>query len=150
MLGKITAFEVIPLDESNKEIVKHERLFGDYKQQSMQWLPYLTQLSRCPGEIKYTGIYQMLPETIKQYLERCSKSDKGKVIKAIASLTERNGFEKAVETVNTALTYAATDIDSLLNLHSRLHGKIIQLEPVKLPAHVPQIENTYLTLPLMT
>lgn len=141
ILVKVTAFEVIPLDESYREIVKHVRLYGDYKQQSMQWLPYLTQLSRCPGALKYTGIYQMLPESIKQYLERCTKSDKGKVLKAIASLTERSGFEKAVETVDTALSYSATDVDSLLNLHNRLYGNVMQFEPVKLPTHVPQVEK---------
>lgn len=141
VLVKVTAFKVIPLDESHREIVQHERLYGDYKQQSMQWLPYLTQLSRCPGALKYTGIYHMLPEPIKQYLEKCTKSDKGKVLKAIASLTEKSDFERAVETVSTALSYEATDIDSLLNLHNRLHGKVVQLEPVKLPVHVPQVEK---------
>lgn len=83
----------------------------------------------------------MLPEPIRQYLEKCTKNDKGKVLKAIASLTEKSDFERAVETVSTALSYDATDIDSLLNLHNRLHGKIVQLEPVKLPAHVPQVEK---------
>jgi transposase len=141
MLFKITAFEVIALDESYREIVRHERLYGNHKQQSMQWLPYLKQLSRCPGALKYTGIYQMLPDPVQQYLEKCTKSDKGKVLQAIASLTEKSGFKKAVETVSTALSYAATDIDSLVNLHNRLHGKALQLEPVKLPAHIPQLER---------
>jgi len=67
-LVKISAFEVITLDESHREIVKHERFYGEHKQQSMQWLPYLTQLSRCPGALKYIGIYQMLPDPIQEYL----------------------------------------------------------------------------------
>lgn len=141
VLVKITAFEVIALDESHREIVQHERFYGEHKQQSMQWLPYLTQLSRCPGALKYTGIYQMLPDPIQQYLEKCTKSDKGKVLQAIAALTEKSGFENAVETVSTALSYAATDIDSLVNLHNRLHVKVVQLDPVNLPAHIPQLER---------
>jgi hypothetical protein len=55
VLVKITAFEVIPLDENHRQIVVHERSYGEFKQQSMKWLPYLTQLSRCPGALKYTG-----------------------------------------------------------------------------------------------
>lgn len=141
VLVKLTAFEVIALDESHREIVKHKRLYGDHKQQSMQWLPYLMQLSRCPGALKYTGIYAMLPDPIQQYLEKCNKSDKGKLLQTIAALTEKSGFEKAVETVSTALSYAATDIDSLVNLHNRLHVKVIQLDPVKLPPHIPQLER---------
>jgi len=106
----------------------------------MKWLPYLTQLSRCPGALKYTGIYQMLPDPIKEYLEKCTKTDKGKVLKAIASLSEKSGFKKALVTVNSALEYEAVDLDSLLTLHKRLHSKVVQLDPLRLPEQVPQVE----------
>lgn len=66
---KLTASHVIVLDENYREIVRHERLYGNYKQQSMQWLPYLNQLARRPGALKYTGIYQMLPYPLKEYME---------------------------------------------------------------------------------
>ncbi|MHB1376219.1 MAG: IS21 family transposase [Candidatus Humimicrobiaceae bacterium] len=141
LLVKITAFEVIALDESYREIVSHERFYGDFKQQSMKWLPYLTQLSRCPGAIKYTGIYQMLPEPLKQYLEKCSKSQKGKVLKAVASLTESNGFEEALVTVSSALDYDAADTDSLMSLHNRLHTKVVHLDPIRLPDHIPSLKK---------
>jgi hypothetical protein len=49
VLVRLTAHEVVVLDDSHREIVRHERLYGDFKQQSMQWLPYLTQLSKRPG-----------------------------------------------------------------------------------------------------
>jgi len=136
---KITANEVIPMDESQREIVRHERFYGDSKQQSMKWLPYLTQLSRCPGALKYTGIYQMLPESIKNYLEKCNKSDKGKVLQIIASLTQTSGFECAVETVDNALKYEATDTDSLVNLHNRIHGNVIELAPIRLLGNIPDL-----------
>jgi transposase len=141
VLIKMTAFEVSVLDESHREIVKHQRLYGDHKQQSMQWLPYLTQLSRYPGALKYTGIYQMLPDPVQEYLEKCTKSEKGKLLRAIATLTEKSGFEKAVETIGAALSYAVTDIDSLHNLHNRLHAKVVQFDPVKLQAYVPQLKR---------
>lgn len=141
VLIKVTAFDVIPLDENHREIVKHPRLYGDHKQQSMLWLPYLKQLSKRPGALKYTGIYQMLPDPIQEYLGKCTKTEKGKVLQTIAALTEKNGFEKAVETVSTALSYEATDIDSLVNLHNRLHANVVQLDPVKLPGHVPQLQR---------
>jgi transposase len=139
VLVKITSNEVVPMDESHREIVRHERFYGDYKQQSMKWLPYLTQLSRCPGALKYTGIYQMLPESIKNYLERCNKSDKGKVLQVIATLTETSGFECAVETVDNALKYEATDTDSLIGLHNRIHGNVIELAPIRLAGNIPDL-----------
>jgi transposase len=141
VLVKITAFEVIALDESQRHIVTHERFYGDCRQQSMKWLPYLTQLSRCPGALKYTGIYQMLPEPLKQYLEKCSKSQKGKVLQVIASLTEHNGFEEAIVTVSSALDYDATDADSLVSLHSRLNAKVVHLDPIKLAGNIPDLKK---------
>lgn len=141
ILVKLTAFHVIVLDENYREIVRHERLYGDYKQQSMKWFPYLNQLARRPGALKYTGIYQMLPQPVKEYIENLSKQDKGKVLKAIADLTKRSSFEKAVETVSAALSYRATDVDSLINLHKCLHEKVLQLEPIRLPEHIPQLKR---------
>ncbi|NLK38177.1 MAG: IS21 family transposase [Epulopiscium sp.] len=141
VLVKLTAFHVIVLDESYREIVCHDRLYGDHKQQSMNWLPYLNQLARRPGALKYTGIYQMLPQPVKEYMENLSKQDKGKVLTAIADLTQKSSFEKAVETISIALSYGVIDVDSLINLHSRLHEKILQLEPVRLPEHIPQLKR---------
>ena len=74
-------------------------------------------------------------------MDDLSKQDKGKVLRAIAALTRKSSFEKAVETVSIALSYGATDVDSLVNLHSRLHEKALQLEPVRLPEHIPQLKR---------
>ena len=139
--GKITAFEVIPLDESHRQIVVHKRSYGEFKQQSMKWLPYLTQLSRCPGALKYTGIYQMLPQAMQQYLEKCNKGQKGKILQAIASLTENIGFDKALVTVSSALDYSAADAESLVGLHNRLNTTVVYLEPIKLAGNVPHLKK---------
>ena len=139
VMVKITAGEVIALDKSHQPIVRHQRLYGDSRQQSMQWLPYLTQLSRSPNALKYTGIYPMLPGSLKDYLDKCSRSDKGKILKVIAALTERNGFEGALETVGHALNYAATDIDSLINLHNRIYGQVPELAPMSLAGNIPEL-----------
>jgi hypothetical protein len=81
----------------------------------------------------------MLPESLKTYLEKCSKSGKGKILKVIATLTERNGFEGALATVDHALKYAATDIDSLINLHNRIYGQVPDLSPMSLAGNIPAL-----------
>ena len=141
VMVKITAGEVIPLDKGHQPIVRHRRLYGDSRQQSMQWLPYLTQLSRSPNALKYTGIYPMLPESLKTYLDKCGRSDKGKILRVIAALTERNGFEGALETVDHALKYAATDIDSLINLHNRIYSQVPDLAPMPLARSIPELKR---------
>ncbi len=141
VLIKITASEVIPLDKNHQPIVRHQRLYGDSRQQSMQWLPYLTQLSRSPNALKYTGIYPMLPDSLKTYLDQCGRSDKGKILRVIAALTARNGFEGALATVDNALKYAATDIDSLINLHNRIYGHTPEMTPMHLAGNIPELRR---------
>lgn len=130
VLVRITANEVTPLDKNYQAIVNHGRLYGDHKQQSMQWLPYLTQLSRKPNALKYTGIYPLLPSSLQEYLERCSQGDRGKVLRMLAELTRKNGFEGALQTVAQALHYTVTDVDSLLNLNRHLYD--VTPEPIPL------------------
>ena len=139
VLVKITANHVIPLDESHREIVRHVRLYGDTKQQSMDWLPYLTQLSRYPAALKYSQIYHMMPEALQDYLVKCSRSDIGKVLQVVALLTERSSFDKATETVSTALLYDAIDADSLLNLHKRIHDPVIDIPVVSVNVELPSL-----------
>jgi transposase len=136
---KMTAGEIIPLDGSYRPIVRHTRLYGDSKQQSMQWLPYLTQLSRRPNALKYTGIYSMLPPSIKEYLEGCNQSHKGKTLSMLAALTEKDGFTGAVRSVDQALKYGVNDIDSLLNLHHRLYDKFPEMAPLHLEGSIPEL-----------
>lgn len=38
---KLTSSLVIVMDENYRETVRHRRLYGETKQQSMDWLPYL-------------------------------------------------------------------------------------------------------------
>lgn len=139
VLVRLSANEVAVLDDSHREIVRHERLYGDFKQQSMQWLPYLTQLSKRPGALKYTGIYQMMPKSLQQYLEGCDKKNTGKILQTIAELTKNGNFDNAVKTVETALMYNAYDVDSLVNLHSHLHTQGTELPPISLGPQVPKL-----------
>jgi hypothetical protein len=139
VMVKLTADEVIPLDKSQQPIVSHRRLYGDSRQQSMQWLPYLTQLSRSPNALKYTGIYPMLPQSLKDYLDKCNRSDRGKILRVVATLTQKNGFEGALATVDHALQYAATDIDSLINLHNRIYSNVPELAPMHLAGNIPEL-----------
>ena len=118
---KLTSSLVIVMDENYREIVSHRRLYGDTKQQSMEWLPYLRQLSIRPRALKYSGIYEMMPSTMKQYLDGCSNTETGKVLKVLAELTDRTGFDSALNTVNQALCYGASDADSLRNLYRRIY-----------------------------
>jgi hypothetical protein len=136
---KLTSSLVIVMDENYREIVRHRRLYGDTKQQSMDWLPYLRQLSIRPRALKYSGIYDIMPSAMKQFLEGCSNTETGKILKVLAELTDRTGFESALNTVNQALCYGASDADSLRNLYRRLYADVPELPPMPLGPEIPKV-----------
>lgn len=132
---------VLIQDENYRDIVRHRRLYGDGKQQQMDWRPYLRQLSLRPRALKYTGIYEMMPGSMQQYLEGCKRSEVGPILKILAELTESTGFDSAVSTVNQALQYQATDGDSLKNLYRRLYMDVPELPPMQLNPGIPVVQS---------
>ena len=128
--GKITVMmtssKVIPMDENQRAITEHQRLYGNSKQEAMDWLPYLKLLSRCPGALKYTGIYAMLPDPLQEYLAKQPKSECSHVLKVLSWITEHDGFKKAVESVTEAVVRNISGIDSLITLHDYLNQIDIQ------------------------
>lgn len=138
---QLTSSLVIVLDENYREIVRHRRLYGDAKQQRMDWLPYLKQLSLRPRALKYSGIYDMMPSAMKQYIEGCSGSETGKVLKVLAELTTRTGFDSALNTITQALCYGVSDSDSLQNLYRRLYADVPELPPMPPSQETPVVEQ---------
>lgn len=127
---KITSSQVIVMDSDMHEIVCHKRLYGDYEQKSMEWLPYLRYISKKPRSLRNSGIYEMLPANMQQYMDNCIGSDRGQILTILADLTDRTGFESAVQTVNQALIYEANDPDSLQSLYRRLYSDVPELPPL--------------------
>ena len=126
---RITSSEVIVMDKELKEITRHRRLYGDEKE-SMDWIPYLKYIARKPRSLKNSGIYAMMPESMQIYMDKCEGASKGKTLKILAELTERSGFDSAINTVNEAIKYNATDPDSLENLYRRTYADVPLLPPL--------------------
>jgi hypothetical protein len=127
------------LDENYREIVRHRRLYGDVKQQSMDWLPYLKQLSIRPRALKYSGIYELMPFDMKQFIEGLSNTETGKVLKVLAELTDRTGFDSALNTIRQALSYGSSDAESLKSLYRRLYADVPELPPMSLDPQIPDV-----------
>jgi len=136
---KLTSSQVIVMDDKQHVIIAHKRLYGDYKQQSMEWLPYLKYIARKPRSLKNSGIYDMMPENMQIYLNKCQNTERGQVLRVLSELTDRTGFDSAVQTVNQAIQYQAVDADSLKNLYYRLYSDVPQLPPLNPQAGIPKV-----------
>ena len=129
------------MDMQHHPVVTHQRLYGEQKQSSMNWLPYLRSISRKPRSLFHSGIFDMMPENMQKYLDSCRNSDRGKILKALSDLTERTGFDSALQTVNQAIMYQATDEDSLRNLYRRLYADVPPLPPLTSDDRIPKISQ---------
>lgn len=137
VLLKITSSIVTVMDANMRIIATHRRLYGDEKQEQMDWIPYLRCISRKPRSLQSSGIYEMMPESLQKYMDSCRSSDRGKVLKVLADLTDSSSFEDAMHTVTQAVMYNATDPDSLMNLYRKIYSDVPQLPPMQSINEVP-------------
>ena len=137
---RLTSGTVTVLDENDREIVTHRRLYGDERQSSMEWVPYLNYIARHPRSLKNTGIYSMMPERMQAYINSCSHDDKRGILHVLSELTDRTGFESAMQTVNQAIAYQANDPDSLRSLYNSIFSDVPQLPPLSGDLSIPNVK----------
>lgn len=121
---RLTSSSVTVMDADMHEIVSHRRLYGEDEPESMEWLPYLKYIARRPRSLFNSGIYDLMPETMRQYITACDTSERGRILKVLSELTDRSGWNSAVQAVDEAIRYKAMDPESLKNLYRRLHSDI--------------------------
>jgi hypothetical protein len=107
----------------------------------MEWLPYLTAISRKPRSLFNSGIYDMMPDNMQRYIKNCGSTDRGAILKVLAELTGRTGFDSALQTVNQALIYQVKDPDSLKNLYRRLYADVPELPPMPSQNSIPGVQQ---------
>ena len=128
---RLTSGEVIVMDSDMHEIVRHRRLYGENETESMDWLPYLKYIARKPRSLRNSGIYDMMPENMRCFMDSCSSSDRGQILKTLSELTDRTGFDSALRTVDEAIQLQVKDPDSLKNLYRRLYSDVPTLPPLE-------------------
>ncbi len=138
LLVRLTAYEVIVLDKNYRTVIRHPRLYGDKPLQAMDWIPYLTQLSRRPAALKYSGIYELFPEEVKAFLESLSIPGKKEVLTTLARLSQKADFISAAKALKTAVAHGAEDADSIIATFSRLNSQVL---PIALTSEVPKLPS---------
>ena len=104
---------MIILDQNLNEVVTHNRLYGDLKQESINWILYLGQISKRPTALKYTGIYDLFPQAAKDYFDTLDYENLKATLKTLNTLTEETNFEAAVDALLDAISHGASDTDSI-------------------------------------
>ena len=133
---KITSQEVTVMDENMRPVVTHKRLYGQ-EHERMDWIPYLSYIAKRPRSLRNSGIYDMMPASMQIYLDNCDNKDRGRTLKILAELTTRSGFKSALDTVDEAIRYSASDPDSLENLYRRIYADVPPLPPLDANSGIP-------------
>lgn len=137
---KAGAYDVEILDTDCRHIVRHRRLYGEEKE-SMNWVPYLELISKRPTALKYTGLYNQLPPTLKEYLDISGYERKKQILKLFAKMTVISGINIAIETLEEGIKLGVSDPDSIWATYCRLTtGTLPDLE-VSLPETVPELKK---------
>ena len=126
----LTSAHVTVMDMNMREIVKHRRLYGANETESMDWILYLKYIARKPRSLLNSGVYDLMPSSMQQYLRSCESTDRGRILKVLSELTDRSGFESALQTVDDAIRYQAYDPESLMNLYRRIYSDVPELPPL--------------------
>ena len=134
---RLTSAEVIVMDQDMHEIVRHKRLYGENETESMDWLPYLKYIARKPRSLRNSGIYDMMPENMRQFMDTCANADRGQILKTLSELTDRTGFDSALRTVDEAIQLQVKDPDSLKSLYRRLFSDVPTLPPLEAAMDTP-------------
>lgn len=95
---KAGAYDVEVLNSDCNLIVRHKRLYGE-ERESMIWIPYLELMAKRPTALKYTGLFNLLPLTLKQFLENSDYECKKQTLKVFAHMTADTNMTTAVTAI---------------------------------------------------
>jgi transposase len=138
---KITAYSITPLNDNHDGIIDHPRLYGNEKQESMKWAPYLTQISIKSKAIIYTELFDSFPKSVQNIFHTTSKQIHSQVLKAMVEFTNKSSLEIGVSVLEEAAKFGRYDIESLRSIYNRITNTIPELSPVITPTDTPYLPN---------
>ncbi|QNO13394.1 IS21 family transposase [Alkalicella caledoniensis] len=138
--AKVTDLEVIILNNDYKEVVRHNRLYGD-QLDSMQWITYIDLMSRKPFALKYTSFYSSIPDEMRCYFDTCNLEERKQGLKALNLMLQNISIEEAANVFSSAIEANCRDSDSLIGLYHRVVNGVLEMPDMELPDFVPQLKG---------
>jgi transposase len=140
VIVKAGAYDIEILDTDCNHIIEHRRLYGEEKE-SMNWIPYLELMSKRPTALKYTGLYNQLPQILKEYLDKSDYEGKKQALKLFTKMTVAAGFDTAIEAYEEGIKLGVSDPDSIWATYCRLTTGTLPEPELPLPDTVPELKK---------
>ncbi|NGP46021.1 IS21 family transposase [Bacillaceae bacterium SIJ1] len=139
--AKISFDEVILLDEKEETIVRHPRLYGTAKK-SMDWQPYLALMAKRPAALKYSSLYDQLPEAWRDFFQRCTVEEKRSAIQLLAIILKDQDFSLSIEALKIASKHGHPTAETIKHVYYQLvNGRGIR-ETISLSTPLPTTSGT--------
>lgn len=140
VMFKVGAYDIDVLDYNSNFIVTHSRLYGKEKE-SMVWVPYLELMSKRPTALKYTGLFNQLPTTLKEYMNQCDYVTKKQALKLFSKMTANTNIDSAIAAFEESIKCGTSDVDSIWATYCRLTaGPLPELE-ICLSETIPKLKK---------
>lgn len=136
---EITSDKINIMDTKYNPVVTHPRLY-EKNVESMDWLPYISLMSKRPTALKYTGFYQGLPEIWQNYLSDLPSDKKKEALLTLNTILQKHNIATAADALEIALNGGVKDADSILASYYKLTSKVQQMQPM-------QFKNSYIKVP---
>lgn len=138
---KAGAHDIEIFDCDHNLIVRHSRLYGEQRE-SMIWIPYLELMAKRPTALKYTGLFNQLPLTLKTFLESCDYESKKQTLRVFVRMTQDTDIDKALDALEEGIKCGIRDADGLWATYCRLTSGSLPEVEISLPSSVPEL-NIY-------
>ena len=107
----------------------------------MYWIPYLGLMSKRPTALKYTGLFNQLPITLRNYLSNCNYECKKQSLEIFTKMTIHTNMDKAIEAFEEGIKCGVSDADSIWAIYCRLTTGVLAEPEISLPDTIPQLKK---------
>lgn len=128
----------------NKEFTEliciHPRLFGN-NLESINYLNFIDTIKTRPRALKYTGLYSLLPDNWKEYIEGMDKETLKLAFDALKTILLEDDMDYAAKVLAETMKHNVVTPEAIKVTHKRLKEDIfIYREELTLPSHLPHYE----------
>lgn len=132
---EVSSDNVKVMNEEYELIVTHSRIYGK-GQEAMNWIPYISLMSKRPNALKYTGFYHELPDVWQTYLKDADKETKREALLALNCILQKHNIETAADALSITLANGVKDASSIIASYQYLTNNAPHLKPIKLANNV--------------
>jgi transposase len=129
MLVAIRAHSIDILDEQNRRVVRHTRVYGERRSDSCDYRTSLAVLLNNPGAWKNSGIREMVPDPLKTLMDQQERVELHATLKTMQRLSGEYGFEIAVKALDEGVRRSRTSFHDAAVLAARIVGYGLDMAP---------------------